>query len=645
MIENTIALRIFDFLKNYPPFDLLLKSELLSISNKVKVLYVAAEERIFQQGQTPKTHFFVVREGAVSLSHVEGEETTLVERYEEGDIFGVRPLFSSLAYVSTAKASEETLLYSISVADFLPFLKKNERIDFFFEANFAKSVGKSLSAKSNLQRLPQVLHSHQEYSQFSELQTVMQQPKPVFCTADTTVQEAALLMTKYDTDALIIVNAEERPIGIISDSDFRTHIGTGLHPVSVAVSEIMFPRLVATAPNPTIADIQLLQIRNHIAHICITEDGTLNSKVIGILTDKDLLHAQSNQPVVLVRNISRATELPKLKQLRDKADEVIQGYLQQELPITFITNVVTEINYSLMSRIITLAIKQLEDESNLILPDIKFCWMSMGSAGRREQLLRTDQDNAIIFEDVSPETYPLIKHYFLSLAKKVNYGLDYCGFSYCSADIMAGNPQWCLSESEWKAQFSMWINNPGHHEVINASIFFDFDPVYGDTSLTEHLSEHIFEQLSGNSKDFFLHFMSKHALQNPPPLSFFRSFIVESNGEHKNEFDIKMRAMRPLIDAARILTLEAKFSKINSTFLRFEKLATIDAANNDLYQSAANAFEILLRYKAVQGLKNSNSGRFFNPADLTKLERLMLKDCFVPIKELQTVLSYRFRSF
>jgi CBS domain-containing protein len=641
-MENTIALRIFDFLKEYPPFNLLRKSELLVVSSRIKVLYLAPEEQVFRQGEVPKTHFFVVKEGAVSLSHVANETKMLVERYEEGDIFGVRPLFSALAYVSTAKATEETLLYAIPVADFLPYLKKNQQIELFFEANFAKSVGKSLSAKSNLKQALSPISNHPP---LVELQRIILQPKPFFCTLTTTVQEAALLMSKHDADALIVVNEAHQPVGIISDSDFRIHIATGLHPIAVAVAEIMFPRLVATAPNPTIADIQLLQIRNQIAHICITEDGTLNSKVIGILTDKHLLQAQSNQPVSLVRSMGKTSDLAKLKQLRDKADEVIQGYLLQELPISFIINVVTEINYSLMSRILVLSIEALEKENNLKLPDVRFCWMAMGSAGRHEQLLRTDQDNAIIFEDVAPEIYPSIKHYFLSLAKKVNYGLDACGFSYCTADIMAGNPQWCLSEQEWKAQFSMWINNPGHHEVINASIFFDFDPVYGDMSLTERLSQHIFEQLSGNSKDFFLHFMSKHALQNPPPLSFFRSFIVESNGEHKNEFDIKMRAMRPLIDAARILTLEAKFSKINNTFQRFEKLATIDAANNDLYQSAANAFEILLRYKAVQGLKNSNSGRFFNPGDLTKLERLMLKDCFVPIKELQTVLSYRFRSF
>ena len=177
--------------------------------------------------------------------------------------------------------------------------------------------------------------------------------------------------------------------------------------------------------------------------------------------------------------------------------------------------------------------------------------------------------------------------------------------------------------------------------LTNCNIFFDYRPLYGDYILTENLTQHIFELL--DKQAIFLSLMAKNSIGNPPPLTFFRNFVVEKDGANKNEFDIKLRAMMPLTDAARILTLSNQLSKVNNTFERFDKLAEVEPQNKELYEQAADAYEILIRYRALQGLKNKDSGRYLNPGDLTKMQRLNLRNSFRPIEELQKILQVRFQ--
>jgi CBS domain-containing protein len=159
--------------------------------------------------------------------------------------------------------------------------------------------------------------------------------------------------------------------------------------------------------------------------------------------------------------------------------------------------------------------------------------------------------------------------------------------------------------------------------------------------LTEQLAESILQTI--DRKSIFLNFLAKDAIGNPPPLTFFRNFMVEKGGAHKDAFDIKTRAMMPLADAARLLILDAAQPQINNTFKRFDHLAELEPQNAALFEQAADAYEILMRYRALQGLKNKDSGRFFDPSELTKMERLNLRNCFRPINDLQELLKVRFQ--
>jgi CBS domain-containing protein len=300
----------------------------------------------------------------------------------------------------------------------------------------------------------------------------------------------------------------------------------------------------------------------------------------------------------------------------------------------------SEINDALIIRAIQIAENDLE-VAGYEKPSANFCWLALGSEGRKEQLLRTDQDNALVFENVAEEDYDEVKGYYLALAENVTLIIHECGFEYCPADMMASNPDWCMSLEKWENQFSKWMNQPGTKEVMMTTIFFDYRPIHGNFELAEKMTQHIFEGI--DQQEIYLSHLANNALQNPPPLSFFRNFIVEKNGEHKDQFDLKARAMMPLADAARVLILNAKVGQINNTFERFEKLAELEEGNRELFEQAADAYEILMRFRATQGLKHTDSGRFVQPSELNKMQRLMLRNSFQPIHDLQSLLKVRFR--
>ena len=175
---------------------------------------------------------------------------------------------------------------------------------------------------------------------------------------------------------------------------------------------------------------------------------------------------------------------------------------------------------------------------------------------------------------------------------------------------------------------------------MHASIFFDFRPVAGNYELAGMLDGHI--KFSVSKQESFLSFLAQNSLQNPPPLSFFKNFMVEHNGEYKDQFDIKARAMMPLTDGARVLALSEGIRDITNTAERFQKLAELDSGNRQLFELLAGEYEILMRFRAIHGLKHNNTGRYFHPDELNKRQRIMLKNCFEPIKELQSLIKIRF---
>ena len=633
-MKNSIAERVYDFLKMYPPFNLLKADDLLAISTQVSILYLEKGDNLYEKGESFKDQFYIVRNGGVALLHTKSNNVQeVINICDAGDVFGVRPLIAKENYKLTASANEESIVYAIPIEIFQSVTNNNASVQKFLITAFATNAYDPYTAEEYGKIFVDYLPNNPQ--DIVNFQTANYSKNPITCDTTATLKEAAIIMSAHKIGCIIVVDNEKRPTGIITNSDIKNKIATGLYPIDTSVKNIMSSPVYTNKKDLTVADGQLQMIKHNIGHLCITKDGTVNSKLIGVLTHHDVLVTLGNSPSVILKEIKRAKRTKTLRDARLKANTLLKSYLEQNIPLSHIIKIISQINDAVTIRAIEIALKKMPSP-----PPVAFGWLAIGSQGRKEQLLFTDQDNAIVFANVDEENYEATQKYFLELAKLVTKSLNKIGFEYCEADMMASNTEWCKSISEWKHQFNDWILSPDEKAILLASIFFDYSCVYGDSSLTDELTDFIYKTLDESA--LFFKFLGRDALKNPSPLGFFRQFVYEKSDDKKDLFNVKSRALMPLIDAARLLTLNNKIKGVNNTYERYEKLAEIEPNNKELYESCSYAFKALSKFKTKQGLLHNNSGKLIEIESLTKEEQLKLRRCFKPISEIQETLKLKF---
>ena len=634
-MKNPIAERITDFLKQYHPFSSIEYVNLLNIAKSVRVIYLEKNETLFKINENTHEYFYVVASGAIGLSVTSDADEILIDKCDEGDILGLRPFFAKDNYLMNAKAREESIVYAIPINTFKPLVASNSNVLSFLLESFASNTRNPYD-KNNKGKLisENVIYSDQN-AEIQYYQPIKYTANPITASPNDIVRYVAQTMASSKIGSIIIHN-NRKPIGIVTDKDLRAKIATGLFGIDVTIDKIMSSPVITVADNLSIAEAQIMMLKNNVSHLCVTQDGSVDSEITGIITEHDIIVAQANNPGVLLKESKRAQNSTDLKDVREKLTDLIQHSLDKNVPINHISSIVGEINLAITKRAIELTIEKIGTP-----PPTQFAWLNIGSQGRKEQLLMTDQDNALVFEDVPEEKYDSVKRYFLQLSEYVTDILNQIGYEYCPAKMMASNPLWCKSVTDWQNQFKGWINAPGEKGILMCTIFFDYDFVYGNEALVDEITKTIQEETLDNQ--LFFAFLGADALKNPPPLGFFRQFLVESDGEHKDNFDIKGRALMPLIDAARILSLSKGIKNINNTISRYSKLAELEPQNATTYEACAETFADLLKFRTEEGLKNESDGRYLNLNELSKLDKVKLKNGFQPISDIQEIIKNRFQ--
>lgn len=634
LMKNTISHRVADFLKDFPPFSFLHKMDLEKLSEQISIIYKDKDAVIFAENEKTHDSFYVVHKGAVALK--KSTKNTVLDMCDEGDIFGLRPLLAQENYIMEAVAHEESILYAIPIAVFKPYALENRTVGNFLIESYASNTRNPYSDihKDKLYGDDDVHDTMHSHTNSFDLTPIKYSKKIVTCSPSTTARDVAKIMNKKKVGAILIVD-EMLPIGILTDKDLRNKIVTGEYSILTTAETIMTKPVITYPKKMTVTEAQMAMMKSNISHLCLTKDGTVNTKAVGILSKHDVMVALGNNPAVLIKALKRAKKIKEIKPIRNRIMQLLQGYLDQNIPMTLISKIITELNEACTTRVIEMCIEKMSSP-----PPVKFAWLALGSQGRSEQMLHTDQDNAIVYENVSEVFKDETRIYFLKFAGLINKGLFEIGYDYCPAEMMASNPKWCMSLDDWKSQVHHWITNPGKNEVLLSFIFFDYSVTYGDTEIASQLSDSIFENIKANPI-FYVHLVSG-ALQSPSPTGFFRQFLVEQDGANKDNFDIKRRALMPLTDAARVLILSHSVKGISNTAERFEKLAELEPNNSELYLSCSYSFKALLKFRTKQGLLHHDSGQFIALESLSKMEKIKLKRTFKTIKELQELISVRF---
>jgi CBS domain-containing protein len=629
------------FLMKYPPFNYLPRIDVDQLAGKIETREIEAGEFVFEEDKPPQPFLYVLREGHIEVFKQFEDSTQIIDELKKGDILGIRAVLAPRPYLASARATRKSVLLVIPGAEFLQYVEQSPRAAMFFARGFA--AGKP------------VIHSQEEEEKGKEVHFLSRDPVLFMRTEDvlipnpveqllkgpgsTTLRRVARMMKERKFGSFIIVDERDRPLGIATESDFIRRGSERELTWESPVGEIMSSPVVTIRKGATAAQLIIAMTRYKIDHLVVTEDGTPQTPVTGIISQRDILLMHGNNPAVLVRKLRNAPDIETLLRIRNRADELIFNYLRQGVSIPFIAETATEINDMLVHKAIEFSLDRLEREG-LEKPPLSFCWLSMGSDGRREQLRRTDLDNAVIYDDPAGDNEETAREYFQKLGAYITEILLECGFAPCPGGIMGSNPKWVQPLSAWKRYFSDWIGMPDSEGLISVSIFFDFRPVYGDSKLTDALSEHIFDTIRGRSG--FLQFFAESALRHPPPLGFFGKFILESTGDKKDVFDLKSRAMRPLDHAARVLVYANGIRAATNTIQRYEKLSSV-LPDDKLFREASLAYEILMRYRAINGFMNEDSGRYIYPKQLTKIERETLKTCFETVGRVQQYIRNVFR--
>lgn len=471
-------------------------------------------------------------------------------------------------------------------------------------------------------------------------------PSPLTVAPDTVVREllehTLPILDQRGDDVVVVVDPDSQlPLGVLTPIDLLRTIGcAGIAPTT-PVAALMTAGVSTVSADAPIQRAATEMLRRNVRYLVLVEtDG----RFAGLVAQSDLYTMQATQVEALVRAISSADEIDTLARLAGEIPLLAGRMLDQGVSADALCHWLSTLN----DLVVLQAIDLLEPRFDL--PVVPWCWMLFGSEGRFEQTLITDQDNGILFvptasagEALELETERL-RQAFLPFAKAVNLALDRCGFPLCPGQIMASNPQWCLSLAEWQGAFRRWLREPEPEGLLNASIFFDFRSLYGPDEPAQRLRETLLAEASASP--LCLRLMAANALDVEPPLGKWWSDFRYDDAAHPQTIDLKKYGSRLFVDMARVLAL-AEGVAATGTVPRLRDVAQRLGFPDGETSGLTDAFYVLQRLRLSHQHRSSpldqaNENRI-SPAALNEIERHLLRESLRQAKRLQQRVRLRWQ--
>ena len=456
--------------------------------------------------------------------------------------------------------------------------------------------------------------------------------QPVSCFPETPMRSVLQTMHDRHIGSMIVTAKDMAPLGILTLRDVLDRVVLRDGVLDRPVSSVMSTELHALPPHATVYEAVLLMLANGIRHVLIVD----KARVVGLVSEKDLFALQPVSMRHLAAAIRGAQDAERLVELSAEMRTHARELLVQGTAAEQLTELIASLNDLLVQRVLDLELRDLGEEGPA------FCWIALGSEGRREQTLFTDQDNGLIFSDGCDANAARAR--LLPYAQRVNQTLDRCGFPLCKGGVMAGNAAWCLSLAEWQQRFADWIDCGDPQALLNSAIFFDFRTVRGERDLADSLRLYLNERIARSPR--FLHQMAANALRNRPPLGFLGGFRTSTSETERRTIDLKLNGAMLFVDAARIYSLEAGVPHTNTCdrLREFARRRGIDPLEVQAWVEAFLFIQILrLRKQHAQLDAGEALGNRQNPALLNELERRVLKEAFRQARTLQSRLAMDYR--
>ena len=601
------------FLTSIHPFENLSANQLDTFADSMDIVYFKENETIQKQGKNPEFLFFILK-GLVQ----EKQEDEVLSIYSKNEIFDSISLIENYSKNSFITA-EETICYSLPRSIFIKTLHENIALETYFFQSISEKLNNNIHHEKNKEMANIMIAKVKDATIH----------KAVIIDEDKTIFEAATIIKKHKVPTILLKD-NNGEMHIITDSDFRQKVILNRMDFDDKVIKIASKGLIYVNEDDFLFNAQLIMAKHGLKRV-VVKDST--DSIVGILDQISLSSFFATNTFSVSNKIVKAETVEELKEASLSFIKIIKSLNAKGVKIEFISRLVNQLNKKLLDKLYKiLAPEELYEKS---------CLVVMGSEGRGEQILKTDQDNALIVQDdcsISAEELQKFTHDFTETL------VDF-GFPRCEGNIMVSNPYWCRKESDFKNLIYQWVNEPSGDNFMNIAIFYDAVCVSGNKDLVIKLKEYLFK-VAGNSQTFNAHFAKVISSFNVP-LGFFDGFIFNSKDEKKkNEIDIKKGGIFIIVQGIRSLSLEHKLLN-TSTAKRIAKLTEINVLDPELAKELTMAFNFLTNLKLKSNLdkldKKIAIDNYINPDNLNTMEKDLLKDSFKIVSKLKKKLEFHFK--
>lgn len=628
--ERNVLAPTIEFLRRHAPFDRMAGAHLEYLAKHLRLGFHAKGEVITDSGHGSARTLYIIKQGCVrgELESGRSPSTDEVWELDPGECFPIGAMLARRPVAIKQRAVEDTFCFELDREDFDKLLIQSPVFHDFCSRRLATLLTEALRG------MQADLVTESSDASFNAPLANLVRRAPVTCPPGTLLREAVARMHAERIGSIVIADASGAPLGIFTLHDLLGRVAAQNLPLDTPVTQVMTPNPLALAPQAPAHEAMVTMARHGFGHLCIVEDGRL----IGVVSERDLFSLQRIGLVQLTRSITQAPDIETLARLGHDVHQFIEHMLAQGASVVQLTQIVALLNDHITCRVITLCVAAHG------APSVSFTWLSFGSEGRQEQTLKTDQDNGILFTVPPNSSTEAVRAQLLPLARCINEALAACGYPLCRGNVMASNPECCLSLEEWRVRFAKWIEHGEPEHLLNASIYFDFRALEGETAPVEELRRWVLERAAATPR--FLRQMAENALRNQPPLGLIREFLVESDGEHADTVNLKLRGATPFVDGARLLALARGIPETN-TLARLRAAARLGVVREEEADAWCDGYSFiqLLRMRQHQAQERANRAldNFVDPQHLNELDRRVLKEAFRQARKLQSTIALEYQ--
>ena len=467
---------------------------------------------------------------------------------------------------------------------------------------------------------------------FQRVASVCRTPA-VTCPPDIGVIAAARMMRDQNLAGLVVVQ-DGMPVGILSVRDLRDLIASGGDNLSACqVADIMHTGVITVRSQAYVFEAIFKMARNNIHRLAVVNE---EQALIGVLNATDLLSEQTRSPLYLTQEMEAAESIEELQEINGRILEMVRSAMTSGADTRSLVHLIAHFNDGFTRRIITL----MERLEGIALP-ANAAYLALGSEGRGEQTLRTDQDSAMVFaDDISPADLEAARRF----ADRLVEALEFVGIPRCPGNTMASNPQWQHSLTEWQALLEQWINVPKGEHMVNFGMFQDFRTIHGDPSLEQALHEYIYKTTQGNK--LFFPYVAKNIVRFPAPLGMFGRIKVERSGKYRGKVDLKKAGIFAITEGASLLALEYNLDRGN-TWEKLEKLGQAGVISSGDCEKFCDAFARLVNFRLQRQLSDLAAGKppgnAIDPLRLPEKSQKQLREALRGVNQFLRIIRDHYR--